>query len=136
MEGYIRKELDVKYIGGTIKFLEFGEEVSIYAIDTTNLDLSVWISNMKLPTTSPTIVYFYVDVFDIHTVSSYTIPLFRGVTNSAINGFTIPRRSFYLGGVKDVYNINIVAFNAETPDNHEFFFWQGSEINQYISLLS
>lgn len=136
MDGYIRKQLNFKYFGGYIRFFESYRRYYITGIDATSLDLSIWISNMKLQHTTPYNIYFAVDIYDPGPQTTYTMILFHGKTNDKINGFTLPRRIYSFGGLKIVYDIKIVAWNSETPDNHEFFFWSGLDSNQYISLLS
>lgn len=134
MIGYTHNELSMKFIGGTMQFLPNAKGVVGRYIDTTNMDVSVWISDMR-KVVSASIIYFYVNIYDPGASVSYTIPLFRGVTTSTVNGFTLPKRVYDLGISRRIYEIGVVVVNADTSNNHEFFYWAGgTPSNQYIVL--
>jgi hypothetical protein len=136
MEGFVQKQLDQKYIGGICKFLNITSFTARF-VDTTDLDISVWISDMnKVTPNASTHIYFYVEIYDAGMSTTFTVPLFRGVASKAINGFNIPRKVYDLGFPRQIIAINIIAWNSLVSDNHEFFFWWRPSASQCISLRS
>lgn len=134
MVGYNIKLQDTKFIGGTMQFIETGKEFEARYIDTRNMDISIWISDMRA-VVSPSIIYFYATFFDRGSRTDYTVPLVRLTTTKDVNGITLPKKVFDMGIERYIYEIGIRVVNFDNPDNHEFFFWDGANpSNQYIVL--
>jgi hypothetical protein len=125
------KFLIQKAIGGYVGFLQPKQYMEIRYIDTTNFDMSVWISNMRIHDgSSPTTFTLDVLLRDYKVIKLWSATT-HAIGKDITNGFTIPKQVFDLGSYKLIQDIRVTASNDTAPDNHEFFMW---EPTQFISV--
>lgn len=120
---YSKLQLNNKYFGGSVIFINEEKERARY-VDTTNMDMSMWISDMKRGTGPIT--------FRLRT--HYDVMWEATIDGRNVNGVTLPKTVFDLGEKRDIYNIYIEATGPHN-DNYEFFLWS-VELNPRIIIYS
>jgi len=114
---YKVNQLGRKYQGGVMYFLDLQESMNIRYIDTTDCDVSIWISNMHLFDTN---YVFRLDAFVEH-FGYYLI--WGAPTSPLVNGYTIPKKVFDLEFPLPIKSIRILCGHPTIEDNHEFMLW-------------
>jgi hypothetical protein len=120
--GYSRVQLNNKYFGGSVIFKNPGNAKARY-ISTMNLNMSVWVSDMKRAT-SPLVI-------TLRTTYNGRIIWQASADGRNVNGFTLPRKVFDLGSYSDISDIVLTV----DGDNYEILMWSSTP-NQQILLYS
>jgi hypothetical protein len=116
---YTVQQIKTKYKGGYVEFT-FPSNTIGAVIDTTLLDMSVWIRDLNVSMQQPMTV-----VMNLND----SINLWTATTREGVFGFTLPKRIFDLGQATRLYYVRIhVIWNTAVANNHEFFLWGNNRV--------
>jgi hypothetical protein len=127
-QGYTTKQLGQKYFGGRMLYGQLIQGSYYYAryIDTTDLDVSIWVSNMDMFDGN------YNFRCDIEILGSPNMNIWSKssslIDNTIVNGYNFPRTVFDLGQYQKVRQIRFSVTHPTIRNNYEFFLWKPSQI--------